>query len=170
MYSDLKKCFPKSDITLCNAGFSLCSNLAEWWYKIGAEDYERDLDLDIPLTIDGFLLEQCVTCFEEIEIDRIMTVSAEQLIKWRKSNPTLCNNAQKAVQDIIFSELRAFATNSTEFCGRLFDQKQLEGNKHVDHDIAWALFVREVEERFDELLEEELSLMISKWIVAKIGK
>lgn len=168
LYSDLKKCFPKANSDLCDTGFSLCSNLAQWWYKIGAEGYERDLDLEIPFTIDAFVLEQFVTCFEESEINRTMNVSSETLIKWRKSNPTICNNARKTVQSIKFSDLRAFADNSTEFCAKLFDQKQLEGDKHVDHDIAWALFVQEVEERFDDLLEDELTLMIGKWILKRI--
>ena len=170
LYSNLKKLFPKADKTLCDAGFSFCSNLAEWWYKIGAECYERDLDLDIPVPIDCILLEQCVTCFEESEISRTMNISSEELLKWREANPMLCNNAERAVQEIKFSNLRAFADNSTEFCGKLFDQKQLEGDKHVDHDIAWALFVRAVEERFDDLLEEELSAMILRWILNNIGE
>lgn len=169
LYSDLKKCFPKADTALCDMGFLLCSNLADWWHLIGAE-YTCNHNIDIPLTVEGLIMEQCVTCFEKSEVDRTMNVSPEQLIKWRKSNNELCEKAQKLIQNIKFSDMLTFVDNSTEFCGKLFDQKQLEGDKHIDHDIAWALFVREVEERFDELLEEELSLMISKWIVSKIDK
>lgn len=169
LYSDLKKCFPKANVALCDTGFLLCSNLADWWHSIGAE-YTRNPNMNIPLTIDGLIMEQCVTCFEKSEVGRTMNVSPEQLIKWRESNKKLCENAQKLIQNIKFSDLLTFVDNSTEFCAKLFDQKLLEGDNHIDYDIAWTLFVQEVEERFDELLEEELSLMISKWLISKIDK
>lgn len=103
LYSDMKKLFPKANTELCDMGFSLCSNLANWWYKICAEeDYKSELDLDMPFTLDMFVPEQFVSCFEESEIGKTMSVSSGKLIKWRKSNVTFCNNAQKAVRNIDF--------------------------------------------------------------------
>ncbi|MCM1166601.1 MAG: hypothetical protein NC299_04060 [Lachnospiraceae bacterium] len=163
LYSELKNCFPNADKSLCDTGFMACSNLAEWWYKIEFEGYSRDEKINIPVTPQAYIREQCVTCFEGSAVGKTMNVSAEQLIKWRKANPSIIANAEKAAADIEWSDLKAFADNSVEFCGKLFAEKKIGGIKPADHATAWALFIKAVEERFDELLEEQLTEILLRY-------
>ncbi|MGN0684121.1 MAG: hypothetical protein ACI4JY_10640 [Oscillospiraceae bacterium] len=155
LYVRMKSCFPNADYTLCDAGFLYCSNLADWYYSLGAMGYECDIQEGIPFTIEAAVCEMCVSCFDEpLSLDFIG--NSELFESQRAKYPVLQRKAEKAAEAIRFDELREFAEDSVGFCEKLFTEEYAVSVNAGNHDAAWGILVRAVERKFDELLENEI--------------
>lgn len=161
LYLDLKKCFPDADHALCDAGFTACSNLADWcWENIDQTD-------DMPITDRALIEKHCPMLFEnpweDLGFWHDESVTIEQLWNWQEKTTVVRALAKKASAVISFNELEGFAAAPADFLEKLFSGSGIGGRIRPEQFLAArALLMAEIVTRFEELLVMELTELISK--------
>lgn len=161
LYSDLKKCFPNSDKKLCDAGFICLYKLAEWYRRLGFEGYDcTEPDYDIPFVPSYFVYSGFPVCFGDFPYDDVGAY-ADSFPLWEKKYPLLLNAARRAVSDIRFDELEAFAEDPRGFVCRLQSDEFMRFVTQDNFGAARGFLIKAAVERFDELLAEKLTEILN---------
>lgn len=160
MYLDLKKCFPEADEPLCDAGFLACSNLAEWCYE------NAELPDSFPLTDYAFVSECHTILFkdgmEEVPFWAQEGVSFEEIVLLKEKYSALDKLAEKAAQNVDFSQLDRFLKDGSAFCSELLEENgMLEKLRPNQLSAARALLMFAVQTRFEEELVVDLAHIIN---------
>ncbi len=161
LYLELKECFPDADHALCDAGFTACSNLADWCRK------NIELTYDMPITDKALVEQYSPMCFENTWEDNRFwhdeSVTVEQLWKWQDKMTAVRSWAIKAAKIISFDELESFAAAPAVFLEKLFGLSGIGTRIRPEQfEAARSLLMREIETEFDELLVMELTKLIGK--------
>ncbi len=161
LYLELKECFPDADYALCDAGFTACSNLADWcWENIEQTE-------DMPITNRALVESFAPMCFEnpweDIAFWNDENVKIEQLWKWQESMTAVRARAKKAVECVSFGDIAEFAENSSRFLAGVFERSGIcEIIRPAQLPAARALLAAEIQARFDELLVAEVAELLGK--------
>lgn len=160
LYLDLKKCFPEADEPLCDAGFLACSNLAEWCYE------NAELPDGFPLT-DYTFVSECHTILfkdgmEEVPFWAQEGVSFEEIVLLKEKYSALDKLAEKAAQNVDFSQLDRFLKDGSAFCSELLEESgMLEKLRPNQLSAARALLMFAVQMRIEEELVMNLAHIIN---------
>ena len=121
LYADLKNgIFGGIDKELCDFGFLLLSNLANWRWTAGFLGCDcSGVTEDIPTAADAFVYEYLPTCFDEFPYEKT-GISAEKFDKCEGKYPHHRKLAYNIANDIIFKELEQFADDPRGFCTRIW--------------------------------------------------
>lgn len=158
LYTRLKMLFTDADRGLCDYGFIKCSNLADWYRSLPDLGYECDIPDGMPLTLDRFVEDMCVTCFDD-PMD--LAWNTEDL---RVKFPTLYKAVKETVCDLDFDELPEFAADQHKFCERFFTGELLRSVRDSSLDAAWQLLIEQTRHVFDALLNDEVLRIFNRYI------
>lgn len=162
LYSDLKNGISGGiDKKLCDFGFLLLSNLANWRWTAGFLGCDcSGVTEDIPTTPDAFVYENLPACFDEFPYEKT-GLSAEKFDKCDGKYDIQHQAADRIANDITFKELEQFADDPRGFCARIWTDEYTKTVNEKNLEAAWCVAIDTVRSKFNGMLLDELAYILN---------